>query len=73
MFIKELEQVQCFKQSDLNTSPSVSEIVTGDEVIPSIRTVLKQLINSEFPWMEENSKNSRLKDLEKAGVLCVAT
>lgn len=70
-FIHVLEQVQCFKQSDLNASPSVSEIVTGDKVMPSIRTVWKQLINSEVPRMKRNSKNSRLEDLEKAVVLVV--
>lgn len=49
MFIHVVEQVQLFKleQSVLITSPTGSEIVRGDEVVPMKRTILTWLINSE--------------------------
>lgn len=73
IFIHVVEQVQLFKseQPVLITSPSESEIVRGDKVVPMKQTILTWLVNSEVLWTKKNVKNSRLEVMEKSGVLCM--
>lgn len=51
MLIHVVEQVQLFKRDQpiLIASPSESEIVTGEKVVPTRRTILTRLVNSEVP------------------------
>lgn len=55
MFIHVVEQVQLFKwvQHVISASPSDSEIVRGDQVVPVRSTVLTQLINSKVLWIKK--------------------
>lgn len=74
MFIHVVEQVQLFKwvQHVISASPSDSEIVRGDQVVPVRSTVLTQLINSKVLWIKKNGRHPRLEVMEKSGVLCAA-
>ena len=73
LLIHVVEQVQPFKRERLILiiSPSESEIVRGEKVVPMRPTILTRLVNSEVARIEKNVRNSRLEAMEKSGVPCV--
>lgn len=58
MFIHVVGQVQLFKREQpiLIASPSESEIVRGEKVVPMRRTILTRLVNSEVRRIEKMSE-----------------
>lgn len=72
MLIHVVEQVQLFKREQpiLIASPSESEIVRGEKVVPMRRTILTLLVNSEVPWIKKCQKFTYGSDGEVWCAVC---